>query len=247
MRKTFTLFCAIVVCAMATAQVTKGIVGMGSFTNWNNETSIRYGLDFNNDGTCEFALNKGYDMESGDEYTNGAVEYVYSSQNNVVTNSDTWDYFALLSSGTDVNVSSSFNGQGDCYFEDYTAIGNGAYVGFRVKIGSSLHYGYAKVTEKSQTLSWEIYYNATASAAITVGATEGPTSVDEAMVNHFIVVAMDNHQLNIVQENDETIEIYTINGVKVASVSGTENTVTLPAGGVYVLKSQTSSAKILVK
>jgi len=244
--KKITLFAALVMCAsLAFAQVTKGTVGNGNFTNYASSTSVCYGLDFNNDGTCEFALKTGYDMGSGDEYANGSVEYVYSSSNNVLTNAETWDYFQLLSLGQTVSVTSSFNGQGDCFFEDYSAIGNTAYVGFRLKY-TGIHYGYAKISLSGATVSWDaIYYNATASAAIAVGETA--TDVDNAAANHFIAAAMDGHQLNIVQDNDEVIDIYTVNGMKVESVKGTNVTVTLPAGGVYVLKSATSSTKILVK
>lgn len=249
MKKALLFLGAALLCTMANAQVTRGTVGNGNYTDWSGETSTRYGLDFNNDGTCEFALNRGYDWD-GNEYANGAVEYVFSSTNNVHTDADMWDYFKLLNTGDVINVASGFNGQGDCTFDDFSAIGSCAYVGFRVQ-ANGLCYGYAKISLTGATVNWdEIYYNATPSSAITVGQTAGgeePVGIDEAEVNHFIAAAMDGHLLNIVQDRAEVINVFDITGRKVASVNSTNSTITLPAGGVYVLRSATTSAKIYVK
>jgi len=252
MKKALFLLGAAMLCTIANAQVTRGTVGNASYTNWENQTETRMGLDFNNDGVNEFALNNGYDMNTGDAIENGAVEYVFSSTNNVHTDAEMWDYFKLLNSGDVINVASGFNGQGDCYFEDYTAIGNCAYVGFRIQAGG-MCYGYAKVSFNGTSVNWEeIFYNATPSAAITVGETgngggEEPVGINQAEANHFIAAAMGNHQLNIVQDQAETINVYDIAGRKVATVNSTNSTITLPAEGIYILRSATTSAKILVK
>lgn len=235
--------------AALNAQVTRGTVGEGTYTNWDNQTSFCEGLDFNNDGVLEFALMHGYDMNTGEEIANGAVQYVYSSNNNVHTDADMWDYFKLLNSGDQLSSASAFNGQGDCYFEDYAALSQPRYVGFRVSVGGSLHYGYAKVSYSSNAVNWhEIYYNATAGAAITVGQTSGggTQGIDEVEANRFVVAAMDGHRINVMQQGAEQIYVFDLAGRKVAATNSQNSVIELPAAGVYVVRSATATAKIAV-
>lgn len=250
MKKTLLVVLTLMIGSAAGAQVTRGTVGEGSYTDWSNETSTRFGLDFNNDGICEFAVNYGYAPSAGTVVNSGAVEYVYDSGNNVRTDEATWDFFNLLEVGYEINSSCGFNGAGDCYFFDYAAIGDCAYVGFRLKYGNDYHYAYAKVSFADDTIVYwnEIYHNATPNASIAVGQTSGgaPVGIETADGGHFVVAAMDGHRINILQQHAGTVAVYDLGGRQVATAQGVNSTVALPGSGVYVVRSATATAKIFV-
>lgn len=179
--KKFTLFAALAMCAtFVFGQVTKGTIGNGNFTNWQGTTSEEYGLDFNNDGILEAKLITGYDMNTGDDWTNGSIEYAYGKLEIVVPNSETWDVFSLMNQGETVGSTSLFAGQGDAYFDDYSTVSTTAsYVGLKIVINSSTYYAYAKIHRDAQEIVWdEIYYNATANASITIGDTGSGTGFE---------------------------------------------------------------------
>lgn len=170
--------------SFALAQVTKGTIGNGNYTDWEGKPSTEYGLDFDNDGNLEAVLKTGYDEVSiGEGWDNGSVVYEYGTMELVV--GERWDLFKLLNAGDSVGVSSDFGGEGDCSFGDYAAVSTSAsYVGFKIIKGESTYYGYAKVHKGTGEIIWdEIYYEATAGKAITVGDTGTPSGIDNVFTN----------------------------------------------------------------
>lgn len=182
--KKFTLIAAFITmtASFALAQVTKGTIGNGSYTNWEGSTSTQYGLDFDNDGNLEATLKTGYDEVSFEGWTNGSIEFVYGTMELVV--GERWDLFKLLNSGESVGTSSDFGGEGDCSFGDFEAISTSAsYVGFKIIKGDATYYGYAKVHRSTGEIIWdEIYYEATAGKVITVGDTGAPTGIENVIM-----------------------------------------------------------------
>lgn len=83
-----------------------------------------------------------------------------------------------------VSASSDFGGEGDCSFGDFEAVSTSAsYVGFKIIKGESTYYGYAKVHRSTGEIIWdEIYYEATAGKAITVGDTGAPTEIENVIM-----------------------------------------------------------------
>lgn len=198
MRK-FTLIAALAMSAILSfAQVTKGTIGNGNYTDYQQQTSTQYGLDFNNDGNLEVALNIGYDMNTGDPWTNGSIVYDYEAIQLLVAGEETWDYFKLLAAGESVSSAATYGGYGDGMFEDFSVISTEAsYVGFHIYIGESSYYGYAKIHRGNNEIIWdEIYYEATAEKAITVGDTgteSGVESVNAANQPIVRMVAIEGH------------------------------------------------------
>lgn len=184
--KKFTLIAAFIImtASFALAQVTKGTIGNGNYTDWEGKTSTEYGLDFDNDGTLEVVLKTGYDPNSGDSWTNGSIVYDYEVIQLRVASEETWDYFKLLAAGESVSSAANYGGYGDGMFEDFSAISTSAsYVGFKIIKGDATYYGYAKVHRSTGEIIWdEIYYEATAGKAITVGDTGAPTGIENVIM-----------------------------------------------------------------
>ena len=134
-------------------------------------------LDFNNDGTSEYHLTTGMDMTGKSTQYGGVMIDVTGC--NIWTVSagyptEGWDQIQNLAEGTEVGASGVYGSEGDAYIQ--TNKGTTQYVGFKLKIGANIHYGWGKVTLANGTdgydynANWEeIYYNSTPNAAIKVG------------------------------------------------------------------------------
>jgi len=177
-----TFIAALLVCAtFAFAQVTKGTIGNGSFTNWQGTETQEYGIDFDNDGALEVAIKLGYDY-GGDSWNNGSVEYVYDSVLLVsIDAEENWDKFLLMGAGTSVSGSQTLSGFGDGTFADFTVIStDSSYVGFAFVKNSITYYAYAKIHRSNNyDVIWDdVYYEATAGTGITTGDLPQPTGVE---------------------------------------------------------------------
>ncbi len=241
---------AIVFCFAAKAQVTVGSVIAGTGV----ET---FGLDFNNDGTPEFDVDWGY------------FSYDYSANHNIWaagTADEGWDFPMALSDGTAIDANGNWIGQGDASVENYmteallTPVGTSTFMGFKIGLNGSIHYGWAKVTVAGDeengyyaTVS-ELAYNATANAPINAGQTTGGggSSINEFSANNITVYPNPaTDVITIAAENMEGYQIFDILGKQLANetVSTSQTTVNVAAlhSGVYFLRIKTSSTWITKK
>lgn len=214
--KKFTLIAALAMSAVISfAQVTKGTIGNGNYTDYQQQTSTEFGLDFDNDGNLEIALKTGYDMNTGDPWTNGSIVYDYEAIQLLVASEETWDYFKLLAAGESVSSAATYGGYGDGMFEDISAISaEASYVGFHIIIGESDYYGYAKIHRGEGEIIWdEIYYEATAGKAITVGDTGTESGIESVNVTNAPTVRMIAIEGRIYVERNG--EFFDLNGRRV--------------------------------
>ena len=214
--KKFTLIAALAMSAVISfAQVTKGTIGNGNYTDYQQRTSTEFGLDFDNDGNLEIALKTGYDMNTGDPWTNGSIVYDYEAIQLLVASEETWDYFKLLAAGESVSSAATYGGYGDGMFEDISAISTEAsYVGFHIIIGESGYYGYAKIHRGEGEIIWdEIYYETTAGKAITVGDTGTESGIESVNVTNAPTVRMIAIEGRIYVERNG--ELFDLNGRRV--------------------------------
>ena len=91
MKKVFLLVIAMLATLWASAGIVQGTVRSN-------------GLDFNNDGTCEFSWT----------YDNTYLTYDYDSQCNIWGDEDAWDAPKPLAEGTSIGSSANWSGYGDC-------------------------------------------------------------------------------------------------------------------------------------
>lgn len=152
--------------------IVQGTIGEGTFVNWNNQSSTLYGLDFDNDGVLEVSIKDGYDYE-GNQCGKSSLEYAYDKVKIAVPSTDYWDILRLLNEGDPIGSSTTFAGEGDAMFNDYTAVSTTAsYVGFKLINGSTVKYAYAKIHRSGNAIVWDaIYCNTTSGESITAGAT----------------------------------------------------------------------------
>ena len=243
MKKNLLFLVAICSVSLATAQITQGTIGNGNFIDWDGRTITDvYGLDFNNDGTLEFNIHSG-------SFTNDAVSYPGGGEtNNVMAeNAEAWDYYAMLDENETIDANGFWTGYGDAMLTYEDVIPNSFYIGFRIKYDDGMHYGWAKVSFADETLTWEkCYYNETPNAAIKAGQTSGGTTgIDETEMN-IKIITPGNHQLLVNSDNQMTIEVYNLDGRKIIE-SVTNNTITLPSMGIYVIRTDKFSRKVLVR
>ena len=247
MKKITTILFALTMFVAANAQIIRGTIGNAIFTDYTGSTSTVYGLDFTLDGINEFAIYQGYDPMTGDPIENGSIVFNYEEGgNNVATDPEAWDYFNTFSIGDVIGPSTSFSSYGDCYFADYTPSSTPLYLGFRIKFGAYIHYGYAQVTMTQAGVEWnEIYFNAIPNAPITIGGTqEAITTVEEASLN---IRTLGNRQLGISQANVAPVQVYDMMGRQVGSATASEVVITLPAAGVYVVSTPTIRRAVVVE
>lgn len=123
----------------------KGRIGTGTFIDYNGATvSNAYGIDFNKDGQLEFRI-------SDDRKY---VSYVWSENGNNIANAENqWDIIEPMAKGASVYSGCRWEGQGDAMLPDN--LPEKFYVGFRIRLGDTIHYGWAKVEYENGTLEWD--------------------------------------------------------------------------------------------
>lgn len=152
MKKLTTLCATLLLSTSMFATIVIGTVGNGNFVNWENVSSPAFGLDFNNDGILEFKLsNTGFDVENINCYIEyNASEPIYNIWA-AGPGDENWDIPMNLTFNTQIGASGNWAGMGDCSLISWSgdspafAVGTTAYMGFRFKIGSNTHYGWAEV------------------------------------------------------------------------------------------------------
>ena len=188
--KKITLFAALLLTtAFASAQIVRGTIGNGNYTDYSGYTSTKYGIDFDNDGELEVVIKDGNDYEFND-CENCMVEYL-DTKMHIVGPASTpeggyWDVFLLLNQGDIVNpfepsYHQSMTGYGDGFFENINDVSaTKSYVGFVMQVGNNYYFGYAKIHRSGNAIVWdEVYYNSSAEAGIACGSTSGGVSINE--------------------------------------------------------------------
>ena len=129
----------------AEGSVAKGRIGTGTFIDYDGTTvSNAYGIDFNKDGQLEFRI-------SDDRKY---VSYVWSENGNNIANAENqWDIIEPMDKGASVYSGCRWEGQGDAMLPDN--LPEKFYVGFRIRLGDTIHYGWAKVEYENGTLEWD--------------------------------------------------------------------------------------------
>jgi uncharacterized repeat protein (TIGR02543 family) len=162
MRKVFLLVIAMLATMWASAEIVQGTVRSN-------------GLDFNNDGTCEFSWT----------YDNTYLTYDAENQCNIWGDEEAWDAPKPLSAGTSIGSSANWSGYGDCSIVGFgetpaIPVGQNVYIGFRIEYSDGLHYGWGLVSisgsDYSYTANWQaIYYETTPNTPINAGSTGSVT------------------------------------------------------------------------
>ena len=242
MKKALFFLAAICTFSLASAQITQGTIGNGNYIDWEGNTHENsYGLDFNNDGILEFEIHDGTYAMDGLNYPGGG------ETNNVMADPEMWDFYATLSENDNIGPDGAWTGYGDAMLSYEGNIPPSFYVGFRIKYEDGMHYGWAKVSFANNTATWiECYYNATPNTAIKAGQKTGGGSqgIESAEIN-LAIQAMGNAQLRVNTDSPEMMEIYDLGGRKIIQTQ-TNNTVTLPMMGIYVVRVNQISRKVLV-
>lgn len=236
--------------AQLDAQIVVGTVGQGSFTDWSGTTSSRFGLDFNNDGVLEFVLKE---AEASVSASQCALEWSYSDNgNNVWTSGNLdeggWDEVLAISANTDISSAGNWEGQGDAFLVNYydevlVPVNQDFYVGFRVKVNNSVHYGWARVkltgnAGSGYSADWQqIAYNSAPNAPIAAGQT-GNVGIAERNVGGVSIYPNPVQDVMVVESREqvENVTIYDICGKMMFATPVTDgkiNVADLPVG-VYV-------------
>lgn len=122
----------------------KGRIGNGIYIDTDG-TAIdsAYGIDFDKDDTLEFRI-------SNDRQY---VSYVWSEGGNNIANAEEqWDLIEPMGKGASVYSGCRWEGQGDAMLP-YN-MPNKFYVGFRIHMNDTIHYGWAKVKYENGEVNW---------------------------------------------------------------------------------------------
>lgn len=230
---------------LGNAQVTQGRIGNGTFVDYSGMSHEAYGIDFNNDGNLEFRIR---DFESSTTYGNGMVDYVYSENgNNIVADAEMWDYMGMLQAGTAIGPNSNFAGYGDAYFNTYGDIPATFYIGFRVVIGSGVHYGWALVNYSNNNATWvKCYYNATPNTPINAGQESGGgVGIADCMNSNARIATLGNCQIKVSEYGDQQVSIFDGMGRQLMQHCG-EGIIQLPTNGLYIVRIGNVGHKVMV-
>lgn len=263
MKKLITLCTSLFISTSMFATIVVGTVGNGSFTGWDNVTSPAFGLDFNNDGNLEFKISN-----SG-ESINCYIEYNSSSPTNNIwangTADENWDIPKNLTINTQIGNSGNWIGQGDCSLINWSddspvfSVGTISYMGFRFKIGTNTHYGWAKVliTGNSTTgytaTFQQIAYESTPNTPIGAGQlSSGLNSINTTKLSIYPNPATNLINING-SENLTKLVIVNILGEKTMELNSPINSINIESlkPGVYFLTifsgDKTSTTKLIKK
>lgn len=263
MKKLTTICTSLLLSTSMFATIVTGTVGNGNYTDWNNQTSQAFGLDFNNDGNLEFKISN-----SG-ENTNCYIEYNSSSPINNIWASGTvdenWDIPKNLTINTQIGTSGNWVGMGDCSMTNWSdgspvfSVGTTSYMGFRFKLGSNTHYGWAKVvitgnSTTGYTVTFQqIAYESTPNTSI--GAGQLPSGLNTINTTNLSIYP--NPATNLINingsENSTKIVITNILGEKTMEFNSPISSINIESlkPGVYFLTlfngDKTSTTKLIKK
>lgn len=263
MKKLITLCTSLFLSTSMFATIVIGTVGNGNYTNWENQTSPSFGLDFNNDGNLEFKI-----TNSGDN-TNCYIEYNSSSPTNNIWASgnadENWDIPKNLTLNTQIGSSGNWIGMGDCSMLNWSdespvfSLGTTSYMGFRFKLGSNTHYGWAKVVITGNSTTGytatfqQIAYETTPNTPI--GAGQIPSGLNS--INSTNLSIYPNPATNIINingsENATKIVITNILGEKAMEFNSAISSINIESlkSGIYFLTlysgDKTSTTKLIKK
>lgn len=231
-------------------------------------TGESIGLDFNNDGTIDFFLT---DAEGEVVHTNGALMFNWSEGgNNIWTTGDMtqggWDVIKPLTAGTSIGSGANWEAQGDASIVDWSTGGVSfstgiSYVGFRIKIGSNTHYGWAKVNVTGSVstglnLQWQqIAYQDTPNTAINAGDLGGGTAIANNNAISTIVYPNPTSNFVIIQGDftgEDVIQLFDFNGKLMFSqqVTDEQNILIDMTGlctGMYLIKGKNFTVEAVKK
>lgn len=252
MKKTLLLAAALLAFGIGNAQINAGRIGTGNITIAGMPWEDVYGLDFNNDGTLEFRIADN-DGVSG-TWTNAYFSYNWTEGgNNIVANSQIWDYIEILAQGDIINANSNFAGYGDATFETLTSVPERIFLGFRILLADGVHYGWAEATVETYettsdaTLNWvACAYNTTPDAAIAAGQTSG-NGIVATMLDNFSVKSLGNKTI-LVEAAHVTATLYSVDGreMNTLQVAG-QATLQVPTAGLYLLRVGNVTRKVMVE
>lgn len=246
MKKTLFLAASMLLLATASAQIANGRIGNGNINIAGTEWTDVYGIDFNNDGILEFRLS---DYESAGLYTNAYISYNWTEGgNNIIADPEVWDYAGILSANDVIDEHGNFAGYGDATFDDLLNAPSVIYVGFRILLSDGVHYGWASAnvypSANNVDVQWTACaYNTVPGAAIAAGQTGGNAIADAAMPA-FQACALGQSSLRI-EAGDSEVKVYDLGGRLLNTVRGT-TTLTMPETGVYLLRAEGTTRKVLV-
>lgn len=234
------------------------------------DNEVDAGLDFNNDGVVDFNL---VDAGGTTIAPNSGLMWEWSEGGNNVwtigTDVETggWDIMKPLTYGTSIGSSANWAAMGDAFIVDYNndnttfPLNTDSYVGFRVQIGSNIHYAWAKVRVTGSVLDgfsveWkQIAYETTPNTAINAGDLGGGTSIEANTAAKFMVYPNPTTDFVTVQADfsgERMLQLYDLSGKLVLSQTITDdqnvhlNLTACPAG-MYFLKGENFVTKIVKK
>lgn len=247
MKRLFLLSLALLTFSIANAQISNGRIGNGNITIAGTEWTDVYGIDFNNDGILEFRLSDFSGIESNQ--VNAYISYNWTEGgNNVVSDSEIWDYAAVLASGQVVDANCIFGGYGDATFQDLTTVPERIFVGFRILLDDGVHYGWAEAVVSTSAsdiiLNWvACAYNTTPNAPVTIGNTAAITHVETPT---FQAYALGENRLRVETDGNE-VTLYDINGRQFNIIPcNNEVTITMQQGGLYFVRVGSATRKVMV-
>lgn len=250
---------AAIFCVQLQAAIVPGTIGNGTFVDYEGNESTAYGLDFNNDGDLEFVITTtGFDVD----FTNCYLQYTWSENGNNIWTSGSmetegWDEVYPLTANTVIDAQGNWEAQGDAYlvsmFEStpFLPLNTESYIGFKIKIGNAIHYGWAKVQLTGDaatgfTANWiSCAYENTPQTAILAGS-EG-VGIESTQISNIVafpnpVVDVVTIQMNQIQ-NNPAISVYNMLGERMSVNYTYDNSMVAIemqslSSGIYFIKIQ---------
>ena len=245
--------------AMMLVFATNAQVTIGSVIGSGQDIS----LDFNSDGEPEFDISAAYIKY----YDYGANNNIWAAGTSLESGGYDWDFPLALEEGTTIDDGGNWIGMGDAFlimgFEGeqfFVEVGEYAYIGFRIDLNGSIHYGWANLTlaggegdDGYYAIVDELAYNATPNAPIAAGqTTDGGSGINEMADNQANVYPNPfNSNLTIEMEGMQEYQVCDLVGRVVASEKVAANAITIKLSsldkGIYVVRIKANDAWITKK
>lgn len=251
------LFALVAVVALSIAPISASVV-VGTI----NTTTAYAELDFNNDGTGEFYA------QSTSAYPDIACNYCvlmfnWNDVNNIWTEGNMelggWDLIHPITAGTSIGTNGNWESAGDAYIvnlEDATAlipVNQDVYIGFRMAINGSTHYGWAKVrltgnASSGFTAQWiQCAYESTPNTPIVAGST-GTGIAEESLIS--VYPNPTTNVVTVANTNNSEVTVYDFNGRQINAAIRFENgnsviDLSEQPVGTYFIRMDNRSAKVI--